>query len=746
MEIKNIQSRILPVTGLSCASCAATVESVISRQKGIKKAEVNYASSSVNLVFDQTLISLETLKNVVASIGYGLITDTETGRQEQAAIAVNSFKLLTKKTVWAAILTLPIVLLSMVFMGVPHADFIMLALSTPVLFIFGRSFFIGAFQQARYGRANMDTLVALSTGIAFLFSVFNTFYPEYWEKQGLKPTVYFEAASVVIVFIMLGKLLEERAKSATSSALKKLIGLVPSTVILITESGNREIPIIQVKIGDHLLVRPGEKVAVDGKLITGSSFVDESSITGEPLPSEKSIGDQVFAGTVNQRGSFQFIAEKVGSDTLLASIITQVEQSQASKAPVQKLADKIAGIFVPVVILISIIAFAIWVWAGGEQAFAHGMLAMVTVLIIACPCALGLATPTAIMVGMGKGAENGILIRDAQVLETAYKVNAIVLDKTGTLTEGRPEITDFIWAANPSADISNFKTILLALEQKSEHPLATSIVNWLKKEGVSERAELNNFNSLTGRGVEALAIDGSIYWAGSHKLLADRSLSVSDRLVQELSRLSAQARTLIYFGNQEAVLAIIAVADQLKEGSKEAIRQLQLEGIATYMLTGDNQQTAAFIASELGIAHYSADLLPADKAAYIKKLQSGGLTVAMIGDGINDTQALAQADVSIAMGKGSDIAMEVAKITLVSSDLRQVPKALRLSKLTLQTIRQNLFWAFIYNLIGIPLAAGILYPFNGFLLSPMIAGAAMALSSVSVVSNSLRLKFTKLIL
>ena len=746
MEIKNIQSRILPVTGLSCASCAASVESVISRQKGIKKAEVNYASSSVNLVFDQTLISLETLKNVVASIGYGLITDTETGRQEQAAIAVNSFKLLTKKTVWAAILTLPIVLLSMVFMGVPHADFIMLALSTPVLFIFGRSFFIGAFQQARYGRANMDTLVALSTGIAFLFSVFNTFYPEYWEKQGLKPTVYFEAASVVIVFIMLGKLLEERAKSATSSALKKLIGLVPSTVILITESGNREIPIIQVKIGDHLLVRPGEKVAVDGKLITGSSFVDESSITGEPLPSEKSIGDQVFAGTVNQRGSFQFIAEKVGSDTLLASIITQVEQSQASKAPVQKLADKIAGIFVPVVILISIIAFAIWVWAGGEQAFAHGMLAMVTVLIIACPCALGLATPTAIMVGMGKGAENGILIRDAQVLETAYKVNAIVLDKTGTLTEGRPEITDFIWAANPSADISNFKTILLALEQKSEHPLATSIVNWLKKEGVSERAELNNFNSLTGRGVEALAIDGSIYWAGSHKLLADRSLSVSDRLVQELSRLSAQARTLIYFGNQEAVLAIIAVADQLKEGSKEAIRQLQLEGIATYMLTGDNQQTAAFIASELGIAHYSADLLPADKAAYIKKLQSGGLTVAMIGDGINDTQALAQADVSIAMGKGSDIAMEVAKITLVSSDLRQVPKALRLSKLTLQTIRQNLFWAFIYNLIGIPLAAGILYPFNGFLLSPMIAGAAMALSSVSVVSNSLRLKFTKLIL
>ncbi len=745
MEIKNIQSRILPVTGLSCASCAATVESVMSRQKGIEKAEVNYASNSVNLVYDQTLISLETLKNVVASIGYGLVTDTKTGKQQQAAIAVNSFNRLTKKTVWAAILTLPILLLSMVFMGVPHADFIMLALSTPVLFIFGRSFFIGAFQQARYGRANMDTLVALSTGIAFLFSVFNTIYPEYWEKQGLKPTVYFEAASVVIVFIMLGKLLEERAKSATSSALKKLIGLVPSTVILITESGNREIPIIQVKIGDHLLVRPGEKVAVDGKLITGSSFVDESSITGEPLPSEKSTGDQVFAGTVNQRGSFQFIAEKVGSDTLLASIITQVEQSQASKAPVQKLADKIAGIFVPVVILISIIAFAIWVWAGGEQAFAHGMLAMVTVLIIACPCALGLATPTAIMVGMGKGAENGILIRDAQVLETAYKVNAIVLDKTGTLTEGRPEITDFIWAANHSADISNFKTILLALEQKSEHPLAASIVNWLKKEGVSESIELSNFKSLTGRGVEALAIDGSIYWAGSHKLLGDRSLSVSDRLDLELGRLSAQARTLIYFGNQEAVLAIIAVADQLKEGSKEAIRQLQLEGIATYMLTGDNQQTAAFIASELGITHYSADLLPADKAAYIKKLQSGGLTVAMIGDGINDTQALAQADVSIAMGKGSDIAMEVAKITLVSSDLRQVPKALRLSKLTLQTIRQNLFWAFIYNLIGIPLAAGILYPFNGFLLSPMIAGAAMALSSVSVVSNSLRLKFTKLI-
>ena len=746
MEIKNMQSLILPVTGLSCASCAASVESVINRQKGIEKAEVNYASSSVNLVFDQTLISLDTLKNIVASIGYGLVTDTETGRQQQSNIAENNFKQLVKKTIWAAMLTLPIVLLSMVFMQVPFANYIMLTLSIPVLFIFGRSFFIGAFQQAKHGRASMDTLVALSTGIAFLFSVFNTIYPEYWKNQGLKPTVYFEAASVVIVFIMLGKLLEERAKSATSSALKKLIGLVPSTVILITESGNKEIPIFQVRIGDHLLVRPGEKVAVDGKLLTGTSFVDESSITGEPLPAEKSSGDQVFAGTVNQRGSFQFIAEKVGSETLLASIINQVEQSQASKAPVQKLADKISGIFVPVVILISVITFASWVWLGGDQAFAHGMLAMVTVLIIACPCALGLATPTAIMVGIGKGAENGILIRDAQVLEAAFKVNAIVLDKTGTLTEGRPEITDFLWEANLIANCADFKSILLALEQQSEHPLAISIVNWLKKEGVAEVVELKNFNSLTGRGVEAIAPDGGIYWAGSHKLLGDRSLSVSGELSHELSRLSAQARTIIYFGNHEAVLAIIAVADQLKKGSKEAIRQLQLEGIATYMLTGDNHQTAAFIASELGIVRYSADLLPADKAAYIKKLQSDGLTVAMVGDGINDTQALAQADVSIAMGRGSDIAMEIAKITLVSSDLRQVPKALRLSKLTLQTIRQNLFWAFIYNLIGIPIAAGIFYPFNGFLLSPMIAGAFMSLSSVSVVGNSLRLKFTKLIL
>lgn len=745
MKNQDVQTLILPVTGLSCASCAISVESVINKQKGVEKAEVNYANSSVKLIFHPNEITLDALQHTVESAGYGLITDAGSDPLKQEKIENASFRALKIKTIWAACLTLPVVLLSMVFMHIAYAEYIMLVLTALVLFIFGNGFFIGAYRQAIHGRANMDTLVALSTGIAFVFSTFNTLFPGYWLKQGLQPTVYFEAASVVIVFIMLGKLLEEQARTSTSSALRKLIGLVPATAILVGEKGNQEILIENLKVGDSVLVRPGEKIPVDGKLSQGSSFIDESSITGESVAREKIPGDMVFAGTLNQRGSFQFIAAKVGADTLLAGIISQVEKAQGAKAPIQKLADKIAGIFVPVVILISVLTFIIWIIAGGSQAFAQGMLAMVTVLIIACPCALGLATPTAIMVGMGKGAENGILIRDAQVLETGFKVDTIILDKTGTLTEGRPRVTDFLWADNSEQELKLLKGVLLSIEQQSEHPLASAIVSWLEAEPSFPKTQLSNFKSLTGRGAEAENSDGAVYWVGSHKLMADKMGVIPVSLTRYISNLTNQARTIIYFGIQQNVLAAIAITDPLKEGSKDAISQFKSAGIAIYMLTGDNLQTAKAIAGELGIENYSADLMPADKAALIKKLQLAGHTVAMVGDGINDSEALAQADVSIAMGAGSDIAIDVAKITLVSSDLRQVPKALRLSKLTVQTIRQNLFWAFVYNIIGIPLAAGILYPVNGFLLNPMIAGAAMALSSVSVVSNSLRLKFTKLI-
>jgi Cu2+-exporting ATPase len=464
-------------------------------------------------------------------------------------------------------------------------------------------------------------------------------------------------------------------------------------------------------------------------------------ISGEPVAVEKKAGSPVFAGTINQKGSFRFTAEKVGGGTMLAQIIQMVQNAQGSKAPVQKLVDKIAGIFVPVVMGIAIITFVIWQIFGGQYAFTQGLLAMVTVLVIACPCALGLATPTAIMVGMGKGAENGILIKDAEALELGHKVNAIILDKTGTITEGKPVVTDFFWSES-TTDKKTLQAIFSEMEKESEHPLADAIVAYLQK-GTSISLRISSFESLTGLGVEA-KYEGNLYQAGSHKLVDERRLSIPADLQPRIEGLLAQAKTVIYFGNPKEVLAIAAITDRIKENSAMAVTALKSQGIEVYMLTGDNSVTAAAIAKQAGIDHYWADVLPSGKADFVKALQAKGKTVAMIGDGINDSQALAQADVSIAMGKGSDIAMDVAKMTLVSSDLLQVPKALKLSKLTVQTIRQNLFWAFIYNLIGIPLAAGILYPVNGFLLNPMIAGAAMALSSVSVVSNSLRLKLAKL--
>ena len=737
----DIQILTFPVTGMSCASCAVSVESILGAQKGVEKAEINYASQLIKVVFHPDVIKPANLRQAVQSIGYDLIVDTINGKAKQEEAQRNHDQQLKRNITWAAILTMPVVLIGMVFNHIPYANVIMLALTAPVLFIAGKNFFTGAFKQARQCKANMDTLVALSTGIAFLFSAFNTLYPAFWLKQGLQPHVYFEAAAVIVVFILLGKLLEERAKSNTSSAIKKLIGLQPKTVMLITSKGEIETAITDVQTGDRLLVRPGEKIPVDGEVYEGHSYVDESTISGEPVAIEKKQGTKVFAGTLNQKGSFRFTAEKVGGATLLAQIIQLVQDAQGSKAPVQKLVDKIAGIFVPVVMLIALLSLVAWLIFGGQHALTQGLLAMVTVLVIACPCALGLATPTAIMVGIGRGAENGILIKDAEALESGYKVNAIVLDKTGTITEGRPLVTDLVWATNVK-DRVKLQAIFSAMEQQSEHPLADAIVTYLKSANV-DPAKISSFSSLTGRGVEAVFEDKA-YLAGSHKLIDEKNIVIPDDLKDPITAYLSHAKTVIYFADQKQVLAVAAIADQIKEGSAEAVRQLKKQGIEVYMLTGDNGQTAAAVAGQARIDHFQADMLPSGKADFVKALQAQGKIVAMIGDGINDSQALAQADVSIAMGRGSDIAMDVAKITLVSSDLQQVTKALRLSKLTVRAIRQNLFWAFIYNLIGIPIAAGILFPINGFLLNPMIAGAAMALSSVSVVSNSLRLKFSKL--
>lgn len=732
---KNTVKKVIPVTGMSCASCAVSVESMTAAQEGVKSASVNFAAQTLQVEYDPAKVSVKDLQQVVQSIGYDLIVDEKNATEQQAIHQQTEYRKLRKATIAAAALTIPVVAIGMFFMNIPYANYIMLALSTPVLFVFGRRFFINAFKQARHRKANMDTLVALSTGIAWLLSVFNTFFPGFWHGRGLHPHVYYEAAAVVIVFIMLGRLLEERAKANTGSAIKKLMGLQPKTVWLIRQDNEIQVPIEQVQVNDVILVRSGEKIPVDGELVQGESYVDESMVSGEPVPVLKVKGQKVFAGTINQKGSFRFKAEKVGGETLLSQIIQMVREAQGSKAPVQKLVDKIAGIFVPVVIGISIISFIAWIIFGGENGFTQGLLAMVTVLVIACPCALGLATPTAIMVGMGKGAAQGILIKDAESLELAYKADAVILDKTGTITEGKPEVTDILWYHEQD----ELKKILLSIEQQSEHPLAEAVVRHLQQQNLTT-VPVNRFESITGQGVQAAA-NNKTYRIGNDAMMKAAGVQTGSRLEAAAEQWRSEARTVIYFSQDREAVAVIAIADRIKSTSAEAVEALEKMGVEVYMLTGDNKETAKAVAQQAGIKNYKAEILPSDKAAFTKLLQQQGKTVAMVGDGINDSQALAEADVSIAMGKGSDIAIDVAKMTLISSDLMQVPRALKLSGQTVKAIRQNLFWAFIYNLIGIPLAAGVLYPVNGFLLNPMIAGAAMALSSVSVVANSLRLKW-----
>ncbi|GEP88697.1 Cu2+-exporting ATPase [Chitinophaga terrae (ex Kim and Jung 2007)] len=735
---QKIIKETFPVLEMTCAACAVSVESMLQAVPGVKAAGVNFANQTAWVEYSPQLVTPEMLQGAIRSIGYDLLINKENQEEEQAAAQQQHYRKIKQRTIWSAILAAPVMIIGMFFMDMPYGNFIMMALSAPVVFFLGRSFFINAWKQARHGKANMDTLVALSTGIAWVFSAFNTLYPEFWHQRGLHAHVYFEAAAVVIAFISLGKLLEERAKSNTSSAIKKLIGLQPKTVMRINQDGQpEEVSISLVQARDILMVKPGDKIPVDGEVVEGQSYVDESMITGEPLPVSKAAGAKVFAGTINQKGSFRFEAEKVGADTLLAQIIKMVQEAQGSKAPVQKLVDKIAGIFVPIVIGISILTFLAWIIWGGNNAFTHALLAAVTVLVIACPCALGLATPTAIMVGIGKGAENNMLIRDAESLELAYKVNALILDKTGTITEGKPEVTNIHWLKEDGVAAG----VLYAIEHQSEHPLANAVVAYFRD--ADKRISLEHFDSVTGQGAVGM-YKGQRYLVGNEALMNANKVALPAQVSATVQSWQASAQTVIFYAREKELLAVIGIADKVKPGSAAAIKALQQSGIEVYMLTGDNEHTAAAVASQTGIRQYKAEVIPSGKAEFVKTLQAAGKVVAMAGDGINDSQALAQADVSIAMGKGTDIAIDVAKITLITSDLNSIPKVLKLSAKTVSTIKQNLFWAFIYNIIGIPIAAGILYPVNGFLLDPMIAGAAMALSSVSVVSNSLRLKTAKL--
>ena len=726
-----------PVLNMTCASCAISAQTILESTRGVAHVSVNYANNTASVEYIPTMTNPKELQKAIRSIGYDLMIDeTDTANDTLEALHSQKFRKLKLKTFGAILLSIPVVAIGMFFMDMPYANYIMWAFSTPVIVWLGKDFFINAWKQAKHRSANMDTLVALSTGIAYLFSVFNTLFMNFWHSKGLHAHVYFEAATVVIAFILLGKLLEEKAKGNTSSALKKLIGLQPKTVTILTAGGHtEEIPIVKVAIGDTIVVKPGEKIAVDGKVISGKSFVDESMLSGEPVAVEKIEGSEVFAGTINQKGSFHFSAEKVGDETMLGQIIKMVRDAQGSKAPVQKLVDKIAGIFVPVVLGIALLTLILWVTLGGENGWTQGILSLVTVLVIACPCALGLATPTAIMVGVGKGAENGILIKDAESLELGRKVNAVILDKTGTITEGKPKVTGIQWLNNDTS----LAPVLYNIEKQSEHPLAESVVNHLAE---SETLPVDHFESVTGFGAKA-DVNGSVYFVGNKALLEQNQVVISKELLETAAEWLGEAKTVIFFADSRQALAVIAISDEIKETSVEAIRQLKQAGIEVYMLTGDNTQTAAAIAKKTGIEHYKAEVLPADKSAFVKQLQAAGKVVAMVGDGINDSNALTQADVSIAMGKGSDIAMDVARMVIISSDLTKIPIAFQLSKQTVSAIKQNLFWAFIYNVIGIPIAAGVLYPVNGFLLNPMIAGAAMTLSSLSVVSNSLLLKFRK---
>lgn len=727
---------------MSCAVCAASVESTVRALKGVREATVNFAAGTLNVEYDPSEITPKQMQEAVQAVGYDLIVDEENASELQELEQRKHYLSLRRRTLWSWIFCIPLMLLGMVWMHEPWSPWVQLALTVPVLLVFGRSFYVTGWRQARHGKANMDTLVALSTSIAFLFSLFNTLFPQVWYDRGLEPHVYYEAAAMIVAFVLLGKTLEERAKGSTSSAIRKLMGLQPKTARLVGADGlEREVPIAQLKPGDRISVRPGERIPVDGTVVEGSSYVDESMISGEPLPVSKKAGGKVLAGTINQKGSFVLEAKQVGAGTVLARIVQMVQEAQGSKAPVQRIVDRVSAVFVPTVIGISILTFAVWMIMGGTSSLTYALLSAVSVLVIACPCALGLATPTALMVGIGKAAEHHILIKDAFALENLCRIDTVVLDKTGTLTEGKPTVTDWLWLA-PSDELPDLKSVLLAAEMKSEHPLAAAIVTALQDSGV-ETVEIERFVSLTGRGIE-VRIKGVDYWIGSRSLAGEYLPGIPDSVSHQADSWQEAGKSVIWYGRGAELLALAAIADPVKPTSAEAVRELRRMGIEVHMLTGDGRKTAAAVAEDLGLTRFEAEVMPDDKERYIKDLQSQGRQVAMVGDGINDSQALARADVSVAMGKGTDIAMDVAMVTLMTSDLMLLPKAVTLSRQTVRQIRQNLFWAFIYNLIGIPVAAGALYPAYGILLNPMLASAAMAFSSVSVVLNSLRLKWSKL--
>jgi len=726
----------LPVTGMSCASCVANVGRALKSVTGVRAANVNLATAKATVLYDPRIVGPRDLARAIREAGYGVAAASE----EVGAKGEREYRTLRTSVIWGGVLALVIFLGSMShwFPWVPDFVknfFVLWALATPVQFVLGRRFYKGAWSALKHGTANMNTLIAVGTSAAYLFSAAATVLPGFFRRAGIDPQVYFDTSAVIIVLILFGRMLEARAKGRTSDAIRRLMGLRPRTARVAAPEGEREVPIDQVRVGDVIVVRPGETIPVDGIVLEGRSSIDESMITGESLPAEKGPGARVVGATLNKWGSFRFRAVRVGEDTALAQIIRLVEEAQGSKAPIQRLADVIAGWFVPAVIVIAVLTFAAWAVFGPTPRLVFALLNFVAVLIIACPCALGLATPTAIMVGTGRGAERGILIKSGESLETFHRVDTFIFDKTGTLTNGRPEVTDVLPAANVSAE--RLISFAASVESGSEHPYGQAIVRRARAGGIAVEAA-DEFRALEGMGVEAV-VRGVRALVGSLRLVAAAGVDASP-LAAPAKRLDEEGKTTAFVALDGKLAGVIALADTLKPGARQAVEKLRRSGLRVIMLTGDNDRTARSVAAEAGIDEVFAEVLPGDKAEVIRKLQGEGRRVAMVGDGINDAPALARADVGVALGTGTDVAMASADIALISDDLGAVVASVELSRRTIRTIRQNLFWAFVYNVVGIPVAAGVLYPFFGILLNPMIASAAMAMSSVSVVGNSLRLR------
>lgn len=724
--------REFPVLGMMCAGCASNVQHTVSDLPGVAEASVNLATAQVVIEYDETRIAPEAMRAALEKVGYDMLIE-----EKQEALAIQEeglkkqYRTLKRQVVVAWICS---VLLMLVMhehttpLGHGVGVWVQMGLAAFVLLYSGRDFFIHAAKRLRGGSTSMDTLVALSTSVAFLYSLYNTLFP------GADPVVYYEASAMILAFVLTGRLLEHRAKGATTSSIRKLMGLQPETATLSVDGEEREVKIGFLRVGLKVAVHPGERIPVDGEIESGESYVDESMITGEPLAVRKTVGDTVLAGTINQKGFFRMRVTKAGGETLLSQIIRRVQEAQGAKAPVERIVDRIVSWFVPVIVALSLLTFAAWLFFAGTDSLSMAIQAAVSVLVIACPCALGLATPTALMVGIGKGASHQILVKDAVALELLRKVDTVLLDKTGTLTEGKPRVTDWQEFSPVSASL---KGALLEIERKSEHPLAAAWVEYLQDNGVEPEA-VASFTAHPGEGVSA-DFEGQRIWIGNRTLAERMHGAFSPEWERESESLQEKGKGVMFFGLGNHVMGQVAVADAVKTTSVEAVRALQEKGMRVVMLTGDAERTASAVAEVLKLKEYSAGLLPSDKEHYVQKLQKEGSVVAMVGDGINDSQALARADVSVAMGRGTDIAMDVAQVTLITNDLNLLRKAFRLSRQTVRLIYRNLFWAFIYNVIAIPLAAGVFYPVWGIMLNPMIASAAMAFSSVSVVASSLLL-------